>query len=136
MKQSAIFLIFAAVIIPHSAMAVSLLDPMNMVCRAGTTGLTQSECLQQVSHGQYCCPKCYQQTESTVCPDGWTLTFLLGSGTCTRVDNTIVASDSKGYKKQNYGTCSPTTQTVKSYLYEISATNKTDSNGLFYCNTI
>lgn len=138
MKQTKFLIIIALITTSNASMAVSKLDPTNLMCFSETQGLTQTECNAQCKSGQYCCAICYLETSSETCPAGWNMTTqtnLNGTETtlCTRTDNIIVASDDTGYLKQNYGSCSPTIKTTKEYLYEISTTNKTDSGGRYYC---
>ncbi len=120
MKKHLIFILGIAMV-AHPAVAVNLDDleqcPLVLVttstaaCGSKTTG--------------YACPSCY--VVEYTCPTGWS---ALKSSTCTR-SSTTLAADSKGYRQQNYGTCTGTES--KTYSYRYSTVQMTDSNGRKLC---
>lgn len=139
MKYAKFVLVCVMTLIPHVCLAVSRLCPENTKCISTSGYFTAAECSKNCTSGSYCCPVCYTEANGETCPDGWTLTAglpIIGGGTtdntCTRTDNTIVAEDTKGYKKQNYGSCAPTSVEIHALWYEISSTDRT-CNGLNYC---
>lgn len=141
MKKISVLFITAIIAAPDITFgAISLGCTYNkMQCNSTSTYYTQTECNQNCTRGSYCCPVCYTEATGETCPDGWELTAglpIIGGGTagnvCSRTDNTIVAEDSNGYLKQNYGSCDPTDAAVRTQWYEISSTNKT-CGGLLYC---
>lgn len=138
MKKYIILFGTAITCIPHTILALSLdVNTDNIQCALGETGMTRSECLAQCSSGNYCCPKCYTATTKMSCPSGWELTknTMNGNDTCARSDDTIVATDEMGYKKQLYGSCTPTETTTKTQFFRISTTQITDSLGRQQCST-
>jgi len=123
-------IIFTAITIPNAGMAAITVRK----CLTDSDGFSQAECATQCTSGKYCCPTCYVESETQTCPSGWTLgENMLGDVLCMRSDNTIVSNDTAGYKKQNYGSCTPTTTTNTTYRYSISNTDKIASGGQSLC---
>lgn len=137
MKKISIIIITAIITAPN--IALGIICPGERKCIVTSNYMTASECQETCTSGTYCCPACYEEATEETCPDGWILTTglpMIGGGTagntCTRTDNTIVAEDTKGYKKQNYGSCNPTNTPTNVLWYKISSTNE-PCNGMNVC---
>lgn len=113
MKIGKILILCAFVVAPGGAKALTL-------CQ------TIERCQQVCTSGTYCCPT-GQTSETKTCPIGWSLN--LAQTLCTR-SATSGLSDSRGYYNQNYGTCSPTTNTFPCFAPSLKPTA-----GMMQCMT-
>ena len=115
MKIGKILILCAFVVAPGGADAIAI-----QVC------MSNADCMKNCVSGRYCCPTGENGTKKT-CPTGWSLN--LAQTLCTR-SATSGLSDSRGYYNQNYGTCSPTSNTFPCFAPSLKPTA-----GMMQCMT-